>query len=132
MSKRKTARRGSGEGSITQRADGRWMARIEAGYSSTGKRIRRTVYGKTKKVVQNKLDEMKAKKRTGTLIEASQMTVAEWLDHWLNKVAKNSVRHSTWGDYERTVRLHIKPYIGSLKLGSVSKHSFRGFGGIAG
>ena len=41
-------RRGRGEGSIFQRADGRWTATITVGYDGNGKRKRRTVYGKTK------------------------------------------------------------------------------------
>lgn len=42
-------KRGAGEGSIFQRADGQWTATITVGYSETGKRLRKTVYGTTKK-----------------------------------------------------------------------------------
>ena len=37
-------RRGRGEGSITQRADGRWMARVDLGWQD-GKRRYKSVYG---------------------------------------------------------------------------------------
>ncbi len=39
------SRRGNGEGSICQRSDGRWMARVDLGYVD-GKRKRKQIYGK--------------------------------------------------------------------------------------
>jgi hypothetical protein len=50
------ARRGSGEGGIFQReSDGRWVATVELGKDPNGKRIRKVVYGSTKRGVQAKL-----------------------------------------------------------------------------
>jgi integrase len=50
------ARRGSGEGGIFQReSDGRWVATVELGKGSNGKRLRKVVYGSTKREVQAKL-----------------------------------------------------------------------------
>ena len=51
-------RRGNGEGSICQRSDGRWMARITVGFTPAGKRSVRTVYDRTKREVQDKLTEL--------------------------------------------------------------------------
>ena len=51
-------RRGRGEGSISQRADGVWEAKVSLGYDGEGKHRRKTVYGKTKKEVQDKLREL--------------------------------------------------------------------------
>lgn len=48
-------RRGRREGGIYQRADGLWVASVSLGYSPTGKRRRKVVYGKTKAEVQEKL-----------------------------------------------------------------------------
>jgi hypothetical protein len=48
MSERKrTHKRGHGEGSIDQMPDGRWRARLMVGYKPDGKPDRRAVYGKT-------------------------------------------------------------------------------------
>ena len=46
----------AGEGSITRRADGRWMARVDLGWQD-GKRRRKTLYGRTKREVQDRLRE---------------------------------------------------------------------------
>jgi hypothetical protein len=49
-----TRRRGKGEGSITQRPDGRWVARVDLGWQE-GKRRRKAVYGRTRREVADKL-----------------------------------------------------------------------------
>lgn len=113
-------RRGNGEGSIYQRADGQWVGTVSLGYGADGKRRRRTVYGKTKKEVQDKLAELQHQSRTGTLANASKMTVAVYLDRWLSESARVKVRGSTLESYERVVRIHIKPAIGHLALQKVT------------
>ena len=50
--KRSKRRRGNGEGSIFQRADGYWVGTINIGYNEAGKRRRKTVYGETKKAAR--------------------------------------------------------------------------------
>lgn len=40
-----TKKRGSGEGSIFHRADGKWTATITVGYNADGKQLRKTVCG---------------------------------------------------------------------------------------
>lgn len=51
-------RRGRGEGGIQLRQDGRFEGRISLGYNGAGKRIRKTVYGKSKAEVQKKLRDL--------------------------------------------------------------------------
>ena len=63
----RTKRRGNGEGSNYQRANSRWEAVISIGYGADGKRKRRTVYGWTKKEVQDKLTKLQSNKLNGTL-----------------------------------------------------------------
>ena len=46
--------RGKGEGGVYQRANGRWVASVEAGYTRTGRK-RRTVTAATKAEVLRKL-----------------------------------------------------------------------------
>src|SRR5215472_16103722 len=47
-------RRGRDEGSVFQRADGLWVSSISLGYTESGKRKRKTVYGATKQEVLDK------------------------------------------------------------------------------
>ena len=56
MPRKKNTRAASGSGSIRQRPDGTWEARFSVGRDpGTGKRIRKSVYGKTQAEVRRKM-----------------------------------------------------------------------------
>ena len=51
-------RRGSGEGSIYQRQDGRWCAQVSFGYKPGGKPRRKLLYGKTRSEVSDAMKRL--------------------------------------------------------------------------
>jgi integrase len=111
-------RRGNGEGSITKRKDGRWMARYIL-ETSTGPK-RKAVYGKTRKEAFDKLTEAQAARNSGALtFDAEELTVGEYLDRWLEST-RDSVKPVSWENYARTVRLHLKPTLGNTKLAKLT------------
>jgi hypothetical protein len=63
-SQRIAKRRGAGEGSIYRRADGRWAGTVSL-ESDTGRRVRKTVYGRTRKEVAEKLGDVQARVAKG-------------------------------------------------------------------
>ena len=69
-------RRGSGEGSIYQRNDGRWAATLSLGYEGARRR-RKTFYGRTRAEVARKLREASARHDTGMPTATSSPRVAE-------------------------------------------------------
>lgn len=109
-------RRANNEGSITQRKDGRWMARVTTGYCEEGKPIRKHLYGRSSQEVKDLLVELQYKIQTGTYESPSRLTVGEWLDSWLKNYVSLSLRPTTWANYETQVRKHLKPHIGKKKL----------------
>jgi integrase len=117
--KPRTKTRGAGEGSVFQRGDGKWTATITVGYSETGKRLRKTVYGETKREVTEKLTRLQGQKLDGTLLATSRLTVADFLQRWLDAI-KCSVRPTTHASYDNNVRLHINPRIGGIRLLTLS------------
>jgi integrase len=119
-------RRGNGEGSIFQRGDGRWTATITIGYHANGKRNRRTVYGKTRGEVQDKLTNLQHQKLNGTLGDVTKLTVAQYLDRWLDDSARLTVSPTTFDRYEGIVRNHIKPRIGGVKLAKLAPAHIQG------
>jgi integrase len=108
----RTKKRANGEGTVYQRADGLWVAQMVV--RSTGKR--RSFYGRTQKDVLQKLKAAQAEETSGTYIEPSKITVAEWLDTWLKTYKKHDLRQTTWDCYEMLVRRYIVPAIGSVRL----------------
>ena len=117
MSKKKA----NGEGSISKRADGRYMGR----YTVNGKR--KTVYGATHEEVRQKLNEKLNDIAKGTYIEPGKDTVASWLREWLITYAFPTVKQSTYVSYEGYVRNHLTPELGEIKLISLSMEQIQRF-----
>jgi integrase len=110
-------RRGRGEGGIRFREDkGLWVAEVRTGVGQK----RRTVYGKTKQEVQEKLRKLHNDAAAGIGADAATMTVAQWLARWLEMV-KPTVEPGTFAPYERHVRLHLAPHVGGIKLARFGK-----------
>lgn len=117
--------RAQGEGSITRRSDGRWMAAIQIG----GRR--QYVYGKSKSDVAQKLADLQQAGRMGRWAEPSRLSLAEYLAEWLSAI-QMSVRPTTLENYRRRIRTHVVPSIGSLKLQSIRPlHLVRLYGELA-
>jgi integrase len=107
-------KRGNGEGSITRRKDGLYMARYTVQTGAGAKR--KTLYGKTRGEVSEKLTRAMAARDEGLIFEGENQTLSAYLDRWLNGSAKGSVKPSTFEGYERMIRNHIKPALGHKKL----------------
>jgi integrase len=106
-------KRGNGEGGISRRKDGLYMARYTV-QTATGAK-RKAVYGKTRREAAEKLTKALADRDGGLVFEDENVRVGEYLDTWL-KGLTGSVRQSTLDGYEIAVRVHIKPALGRLKL----------------
>lgn len=109
------AKRANGEGTITLRKDGRWEA---ASYVPTldGRMKRVRFYARSRKEAHEKLVAKHDEVRRGFLTPNSQVTVAEYLQQWLETVVPRRNRRNTARGYEGVVRLHIVPRIGNKRL----------------
>lgn len=119
-------RRGAGEGSIYQRAVGTWCATVSVGYDSQGSRKRRTLFGKTKQEVQEKLRAFAKDIAHSRDIEPQRIKLAQYLDRWLRDAAKPRVRETTFANYERVVKNHIKPHLGGVPLAKLTAFQIHG------
>ena len=107
-------KRGNGEGSITRRKDGLYMARYTVQTASGAKR--KALYGKTRGEVSEKLTKAMADRDGGLVFEGDNQTLSAFLDNWLAGSVKGSVKPSTFESYERVIRCHLKPELGRRKL----------------
>ena len=120
------SRRGNGEGTVSKRKDGRWEGRTFV-LLPNGGRVRRTVYGRTKAEVVDKLAELHEKTRQGVVMPKAGMTVAEYLTGWLEDVARRKVRPRTFENYEMVVRVHLVPGLGRKRLDRLTPADVRRF-----
>ena len=71
------------------------------------------IYGKTQGEVRKKLTEARRTLDQGDTLITDRQTVAQFLDKWLNEIAKPSLRASTYVSYQGKIRLYILPALGN-------------------
>jgi integrase len=118
------AKRGSGEGSIYKRSDGRWAGVVDLGWLD-GKRNRKSMYAKTRKEVQEKLNTALLSHRRGLSFQSETLTVSEFLFDWLAESVKPIVRPRTYQSYAELVRLHLEPSLGRIRLSRLTPRDVR-------
>ena len=110
-------KRANGEGNIRKRKDGRWEGRYTAGYDEkNGKRIIKSVLGKTQAEVKEKLARAIADAEVLDTQRVDEYTLGTWLQTWYDLYAKPHLRFSTAEYYRRGIELHITPRIGDIPL----------------
>lgn len=57
----------------------------------------------------------------GFVVKPSELSYSDFLDVWLSSL-RGCIKETTYKNYEKKIRLYIKPYIGSYKLRSLSKN----------
>lgn len=120
-------RNASGAGSIRQRSDGRWEARITVGTDpGTGKPVRRSIYGNTQKEVLVAMRDAQKSVDDGLYIEPTRLTLAQWLDIWQRDYLL-SQKYGTVKTYRAQIATHIKPALGAVKLSKLTPHLVQGF-----
>lgn len=110
------ARGAQGNGTIRQRKDGRWEARVTVGRNpSTGKQIQKSIYGKTQAEVSKKLRELCKEVDDGIYKEPVKYTVKDWAEIWLNEYTSN-LKPLTVKQYTTYINNRIVKNMGSVKL----------------
>jgi len=118
---RMTIKNANGEGSIRQRPDGTWEARVTVGFHpKTGKQIRRSYYGKTKREVIQKMSQANVDVINQAYISPSKITAGSWLELWVKAYLSN-VKPSTVATYEQRVKAYLIPALGKYRLSTLKQ-----------
>ena len=114
-------KRNHNEGSIRERADGRFEIRVTAGYDfETGKPKRISYYAKTKAEAIQKLHEEEYKIHFQKHVDPTSTTFLDWLRLWLETYMKNKVKQSTYVSY-RDLQIKVKPQFSEFTNNSQDK-----------
>ena len=120
MPRKSNTRAASGSGTIRQRPDGTWEARLTVGTDpGTGKPVRKSVYGKTQAEVRKKMTATQRAIDNGTYQAPDKTTVSQWLDTWMETFCAVKVKPLTYSTYHVAIKNHIKPSLGALRLQAV-------------
>ena len=85
---------------------------------------RREFFGKTMEDAKRKRDEEMDKTAPKNYRD---VTLAKWLDEWLNDVKADNIRANSWERYESICRVHIIPNLGGMKLADIQTPHVRSF-----
>ncbi|WP_413800189.1 tyrosine-type recombinase/integrase [Streptomyces iranensis] len=114
----KRPKRPDGASSIYFGKDGYWHGRVTVGVRDDGKPDRRHVMSKVSEAqVIKKVRELEKQRDAGKIRKPGRpWTVRAWLLHWVEEIAKPSVRENTYAGYEVAVRVHLIPGLGAHRL----------------
>ncbi|MEU9264592.1 site-specific integrase [Streptomyces sp. NPDC048251] len=110
---------------ILQNGKTRYRTVVDAGRDENGKRIQITITKDTKTEVKTERDRILHQRSAGTLILPSKITLAEWLDQWL-EYKKRDVEESTIHTY-RLALVHVRDRIGHIRLQELTEDHIHDF-----
>jgi integrase len=104
-------------GQIINRGKNTWLVRVYMGTDANGKRKyhNKTIHG-TKKDAERYLTSVLRDRDLGLAVEPSKITLEEYIDRWLEEVAKQRVSPRVFNDYRKMMARHVYPVLGGKRL----------------
>ena len=121
-------KRKSGEGTLRQRSDGRWEARVVIGYDENNLPRTKNVTAVNKEKCLEKLERLKSE--IGIVQPdktKAEMEFGKWMDFWYQQYAKITLKSTTQSEYESLIYKHIIPEIGNIKLNKFTQNDLQQF-----
>ena len=117
MSKEK--RRDYGSGSVSQRKDGKWTARMIIGRQENGNLKYKTFVGSTEREAKKRLEDFKKEYYRHDMQTVQRNTVANYMLDWLHNVKVNELKPKSYDRLEQTITYQVIPAIGHLQVAAV-------------
>lgn len=109
--RRKAGRRLNGEGTVSQRNDGRWEAKFTL---PSGKR--KTVYGPDAQSARAKMLALMDQQRMGLDLTRGRERLGPFLGRWLADIQANRLKPTSLRRYQSIVAVHLVPDLGNYYL----------------
>lgn len=119
---KKSTRRGNNEGCISKRQDGSWVGVVTLGTDENGKRIRKSVYGKTKSEVTMKMTAVKADNPSIGCSAIKSENFQTLMQEWLMIFKRPTVSPRTFERYLCNAKNVLYPLYGEMKIDEISPH----------
>jgi len=125
MARQKGTRESNLRSSIYQGEDGYWHGRVTMGVRDNGSPDRRHVMSKDRATVTAKVRRLERQRDDGVTIRPGRAwTVEKWLIHWLENVARPSVRYKPYLGYRTAVYQHLIPGLGAHRIDRIQPEHF--------
>lgn len=107
----------NGRSTVYLGKDGWWHGRVTMGTRDDGRPDRRHVRARTESEATTKVQNLERKRDSGQKVRVGKAwTLEKWLRHWLENVAKPSVRYKTLTYYQTAVEKYLVPKFGAHRL----------------
>lgn len=125
-------KRGNGEGTIFKRTiNGKilWVTEYTiAMYDKTGKRKRKTIYGKTRQEVKTKLEKIITELNTDTYVDKSKVTFYDIANEFIDTAYKmNKLKESSYSRKLHTLKNISTHYIANMELQKITENDLKDF-----
>ena len=98
-------------------ADGHWHARVTMGRRPDGTTERKHVQRRTKAELRDAVRDLERRRDAGTYVWThDDITLGQWLEHWLESVLPMTARWKTLSTYRSQMRVHVIPALGAWRL----------------
>lgn len=114
---------------VRKRSKGSWEVYLDIGLDPvTGKRLRHyeTVKG-SKKLAKQRLAELEVGVESGSYIKPRRITLAEWLNNWLDGYVATNCSPRTAQSYQSEIRRHLIPALGAITLTQLQPHQIQNY-----
>lgn len=103
---------------IYQGADGDFHTYITVGRTKAGKLDRRHIRAKTPSEVADKIEQLlkTVTDLDGAAPPKGAITLAVWLEHWLENIVRPNRAYKTWSGYRSIAAKHLIPALGGFYL----------------
>lgn len=123
---RRARKRGNGEGTITRRADGRYVAALYVDRPDNT-RGRKWIYGRTRAEVAGELARLAQRVDAGAVVPTRSPTLSDYLTTWLDEVVAPGLRPTTLAKYRTAVELYLRPGLGHHRLDKLTVALVQGY-----
>jgi len=106
-----------------------YRIRLLIGYDSSGKKVFKTFYGKSKSEAELKRNEFKQDLKNGMNVDAGSLTLNAAFKDWIfNVIMPSGIKTSTFETYESIYRLYINDSeIGIKKIKDIKSHMIQAY-----
>lgn len=119
----KVSRRIKGEGTIRKRGNN-YEGRVTVNVNGKSKQI--SVYGKTQRIVVEKMQELRRQKDDNYFIDNNNITLEEWIKEWMKVYKKPYVSSRTFQGYVEKSKTIIE-HLGNMQLQKIELYHLQKF-----
>lgn len=106
----------------------KWEYRFEtARVGDKRSQVSKGGFATKKEALQAGADAMALYNTSGTFIAPSEVSLSDYLDHWVEKYCEVELKPATVHSYSKNIRLRIKPALGKYRMATISTAAVQGF-----